>query len=145
MSKKKTSEGSEAIRLIVTILIAAAILAGFYFWNTFQKSKMNVAPKVIANEKEARTTLRSMEEIRSGPVMVYYNNGKVKMERNFKEGKLEGPYKIYYDNGVLKEEGSYKNDKLDGVLKRYYKSGKLKAEEVYQDNLLLDRKTFDDQ
>ena len=40
----------------------------------------------------------------------------------------------YYDNGKMKEEGKYENGKLDGVCK-YYNEGQLIAVATYQDGI----------
>ncbi len=79
---------------------------------------------------------------RNGPFKMYYDDGTLKAERNFKNDTLHGVYKEYYDNGTLKVEGFYKDDKMEGVVKRYNRDGSLKAEETYQDNLLINRKAY---
>jgi antitoxin component YwqK of YwqJK toxin-antitoxin module len=79
----------------------------------------------------------------NGLFVIYYDNGKIKAERNYQDGRLEGVYKMYYENGNLKLEGYYENDKMNGVFKRYYEDRTLKSEEVYKDNILQNRKVFD--
>lgn len=89
-----------------------------------------------------------------GERFVYYDNGQIAEEQNYKEGKLDGVSKWYSENKtVLKEfiyvngelhgasnffnpkgellaEGQYKRGKKDGVWK-YYENGKLKEEKDF--------------
>jgi len=41
-----------------------------------------------------------------------------------------GVNKEYYENGTLKEDVSYSNGKLNGIFKEYYKDGSLKSEVI---------------
>jgi len=59
----------------------------------------------------------------------FYENGKVKMEGEFKDGKRTGKGLNYYPNGKLRMEGDYKNDKQTGHWKFYNEEGIL-IEEV---------------
>lgn len=47
----------------------------------------------------------------TGVVKGYYENGNLRAEGNFKDGKLEGLGKSYYDNGNLKAEVNFKDGK----------------------------------
>lgn len=66
----------------------------------------------------------------------YYENGQLKSEINWKNGKQEGLDKWYHENGQLGIEGNYKNDKLEGLSKEYYKSGQLRVEKNYENGEL---------
>lgn len=143
-----------AMRFVIIILLAALAASGYYFrdnikkfpWKSLGENIMSFhwksASKVEVVPEVAPPPAKTMDLIRQSPVKVYFDNGALKAERNFINGKLDGEYRTYHDNGVLKEEGLYKEDKLDGILKRYSKDGKLIAEETYQDNQLINRKTF---
>ena len=39
--------------------------------------------------------------------------------------------RVWYDNGQLRDEGSYKNGKLDGIRKGWWDNGQLKHEYTY--------------
>ena len=56
----------------------------------------------------------------SGIIKEYYDNGEIKEEVSYKDGKLNGIFKEYYENGSLKSEGRFKNGFLDGKVKEYY-------------------------
>lgn len=50
----------------------------------------------------------------------YYENGILKEEISYKDGKLDGIYKEYYENGSLKSQSTFKNGVLDGSVIEYY-------------------------
>ena len=47
-----------------------------------------------------------------------------------------GINKEYYENGIIKEEISYKDGKLNGISKEYYENGSLKSESTFKDGVL---------
>lgn len=83
----------------------------------------------------------------NGPYLEHFPNGNIKLEENYRNGKLhglstvyfedgrlqriyqyvdglkQGPFKKYYENGQLHLEGNNKNDKLDGEIREYYEDG----------------------
>ena len=61
----------------------------------------------------------------------YYENGQLASEIPYKDGKADGVWKVYYDNGRLERETSYKNNIIDGIEKEYYKNGQLQCETTY--------------
>jgi antitoxin component YwqK of YwqJK toxin-antitoxin module len=65
----------------------------------------------------------------------YFNeNGTMRAERTYKDGKRDGVSKIY-NNGVLIIEMPFKNGKKEGVMKLYGKNGKLGSETPYKNDL----------
>ena len=40
--------------------------------------------------------------------------------------------KIYYPNGKIQMEANFKDDKLEGIVKRYDENGKLIEQEIYK-------------
>ncbi len=93
----------------------------------------------------------------SGNIKKYHENGKLKMKTPYKKGKKEGVEKWYYADGRLKaivlykngeqgvtteykyykngnlwNETSYKNGKKDGEEKQFYKNGKLQKQILYE-------------
>ncbi len=67
------------------------------------------------------------------PVREYYENGKLKSEVGYKNGRFNGPTKEYYANGKLKLEGFSKDGEPEGLIKTYYESGRIETEVVYKD------------
>jgi antitoxin component YwqK of YwqJK toxin-antitoxin module len=68
----------------------------------------------------------------NGVFKLYHKNGKLSLEANYKDSKLEGIWKQYYDNGKLWDESNFKDDKQEGISKLYYESGKLMLEANYK-------------
>ena len=79
----------------------------------------------------------------TGVVKGYYENGNLRAEGNFKDGKLEGLGKEYYENGNLKEEVNFKGDKQEGLGKSYYDNGNLKAEVNFKDGKAVSGYMYD--
>lgn len=69
-----------------------------------------------------------------GEKLVYYQNGKLAEQANFKNGKQEGISKVFSENGVVIKEFLYKEDKLDGLAKYFNSAGQLLAEGVYRND-----------
>jgi len=61
---------------------------------------------------------------------------------DFNNSGYDGPYKSYYENGQLKEEGTYKDGRRDGPFKFYYDNGQLKQEGDWKDGELIDFKEY---
>ena len=70
----------------------------------------------------------------NGIVKGYYPNGNLESEILSKDGKLEGLSKSYYENGNLKIEGNFKDDKLEGLSKVYYENGDFIGEYYIKDS-----------
>jgi antitoxin component YwqK of YwqJK toxin-antitoxin module len=71
--------------------------------------------------------------------------GKIKTEGSIKNDKIEGLYTSYYENGKISDQGIYVNGKKNGLFKKYFQSGILQAEVNYKDDLIdgLVRKYFE--
>ena len=74
----------------------------------------------------------------------YYPSGQLKLEANFKDGKLEGIPKVYYEVGLLKLEGNFKDGKLHGITKGYYENGELNYVDTYKKGKKINRKVYDE-
>ena len=86
-----------------------------------------------------------MSESRDGPFKSYFENGKLRVEGTYKDGKLEEE-RIYYENGQLRIEQTFTNGNfgtlLDGPYKSYYENGQLSVESIYQDGEIVESKTY---
>jgi uncharacterized protein len=70
---------------------------------------------------------------RDGHWKEYFDDGSVKAEGDYKNGKEVGEWKYYYPNGKLEQAGKYSNTgKLTGTWKWYYDTGQLLREEDYE-------------
>jgi Uncharacterized protein conserved in bacteria len=88
--------------------------------------------------------------------IAHYSNGKLKVERNYENEKLNGLIKEYYENGDLKEEVYYNQGKRHGkrVLVidsdkhteiEHYNNGVLEGEytSAYNDGRMIETGTYD--
>ena len=66
----------------------------------------------------------------------YWENGNLKSELRYEDGKLNGKAVWYYENEEKELEAYYKNNVLDGALTRWYKNGHMESESYYQDGKL---------
>lgn len=58
-----------------------------------------------------------------------YPNGNIKYiyyVKRFSKNILDGTYKEYYENGILKEDLTYRNGKLEEIQRTYFPDGKIK-------------------
>jgi TonB family protein len=60
------------------------------------------------------------------PVKTYYPDGKIESSISYKDSIREGEAKFYFEDGTLKEERLYVNGRVAGLVKLYYPNGKLK-------------------
>lgn len=57
---------------------------------------------------------------------MYYQNGKVSVERDYKDGIENGFEVEYYEDGLLKQKGEFVNGKENGIWDMYFPNGQLK-------------------
>jgi periplasmic protein TonB len=89
----------------------------------------------ISGAKESETYYTKSQNqagfIQNGKSMSWYENGQLKNETNFINGKLNGKDISYYENGQLKSNLTYKEGKKESELVSYWKNGKLKRKDRY--------------
>lgn len=75
----------------------------------------------------------------------YYDDGTLKEETSYRDGKLHGVSKAYYEDGVLKREATYEDGRPEGVGRTYHRNGQLKSEVHFKDGKRHDsRKVYDE-
>lgn len=76
----------------------------------------------------------------NGKTYCYYESGKINLELNFLDGKLDGIQNIFHEVGPLygnpKENITYKNGVVNGPRERFYENHELELRENYLDNKL---------
>ena len=70
----------------------------------------------------------------TGPYVIHYPNGKVRVALYYKNSKLDGKAQWYDPDGTLSEEGTYRNDKREGNWKNRYVGGKLFSDLNYDED-----------
>ena len=68
----------------------------------------------------------------NGKRSVYYNNGQLAEELNYKHGKLEGVSNYYTMAGVLMKRYNYENDELHGLSEHFDEQGNLQIKGHYK-------------
>jgi Family of unknown function (DUF5758)/MORN repeat variant len=63
----------------------------------------------------------------------WYDNGRLKKEINYKNGKLDGLYRWWYENGQLEVETTYKDGKVDGLYRWWNRNGRIWESRNYID------------
>ncbi len=64
-----------------------------------------------------------------------YPNGNLKEEIPYnKDSRIHGLKRAFYDNGQLRAEENYKNGKKDGISREYSRNGQLLEEVHFKDN-----------
>ena len=73
----------------------------------------------------------------TGKNVMRWESGQKKLERTYKDGKLDGIEIRWYENGQKKLEKSYKDGKADGAEIRWYSNGEKKWETTYKDDKIV--------
>lgn len=69
---------------------------------------------------------------RVGPVREFYANGKLKLEANYTDGKLNGTYREYFPNGQLKVFENWVAGRREGASVSYFEDGSVQFQVIYQ-------------
>src|ERR1035437_1244786 len=97
------------------LAIGCWLLAAFSY---SQQTEKTFYDKEKKNNKEISHIKKvSGKIIKDGLYQIYYENGKIWQEGNYKDDKLNGEWKIYYNNGQLKQILFYENG-LSELLKQ---------------------------
>jgi antitoxin component YwqK of YwqJK toxin-antitoxin module len=112
------------------------------------------------------TEVKNYLYMKSNKYKTFYNNGKVKMEVELKNGKMNGLYHEYdstgsqvvlatyredvadgawtewYANGKMKKSYTYKNGVRNGNCTEYYQSGQVKWENIYENGVAGSPKAY---
>ena len=122
------------------------------FCSSVDENKSAYETKIVCKDVE--------NNVISGRIVEYYDNGRIKRDFIVKDGVLDGEYKAYYDNkklaviqifkqgvlhgmqkdfymnGKLALEGVAKDGKRNGIYKTYHESGKQETERLYENGVL---------
>ena len=89
---------------LLSILVVSLLLIGC--------SENRVLMDELINKGSNRDPIMYSEKgLFNGIGFDVFENGQIKYEENYKDGKREGIYKEWYENGELYYEGNYKDGK----------------------------------
>ena len=64
----------------------------------------------------------------------YYENGKVKLNGQYRKNLQEGSWTYMTSNGTVEKVETYNHGLLDGEWKQYFESGQIKLQGKYANN-----------
>lgn len=108
----------------------------YYGTQLFYDRQGNIRAEIY-NEVGVKTAEGPVDtaKVRYGTWKLYYENGKLQAEGNYKKGKREGKWIFYYDTGEKFEEGNYIDDYPDGEWVWYFKNGNIMVVEHYDEGI----------
>lgn len=68
---------------------------------------------------------------KKGKAKIYDENGKITLEMQYKDGKLDGLTRSYFSTGDTYWEENYTKGELNGKTVRYYENGNIKQSDVF--------------
>ena len=71
----------------------------------------------------------------SGTTLWYHNNGQLRQEANYKDGKPDGLVTVYFENGQLRYKTEFTDGELDGLYEVYTMNGQLVDKRTYKDGV----------
>jgi len=71
---------------------------------------------------------------KNGLKKYYHENGEIRKEINYKDGKIDGFYITYYDNGQLESKIEIKDGLKQGLSSIYYRNGQLESKIFYNND-----------
>ena len=77
---------------------------------------------------------KSQSDKKDGNHKIYHKNGKLWMDENFKDGKLNGSRLTYYDNSQLRTKSNFKMGVMVDSLTIYHPNGKLRLQRFLDSN-----------
>ena len=72
----------------------------------------------------------------TGSSVSYYENGRLKSKRHFREGVYDGDWEWFYPNGQLSWRINFKDGEQDGLWEGFDENGNLTKTEEYKDGVL---------
>lgn len=120
------------------------LLISLSAWTQSSRVYMNSSYEVTPSEVNA-AYYRTVDYKAGGGarVVVYYLDGKVKMEGRYFDNELRiehGKFLYYYRNNQIESEGEYCLGKKCGIWKRYNYDGSPRADRVYPDSSTFTQK-----
>ena len=65
---------------------------------------------------------------KDGLCVWWFENGQIRSEKHYKDGKLDGKWTLWYENGQIKAKEHYKDGKKDDKETWWFENGQIKAE-----------------
>lgn len=93
--------------------------------------------------KQLRAKLSFANDVLDGTCYWYFENGNLKSEKTYSNGKLHGLVKEFQESGLPSEEYYVNYGIKDGIYKSYWENGALKEVRTYDAGILVKQVTID--
>ena len=77
-------------------------------------------------------------ELVTGTVEKFHDNGQLQERGNFIDGELDGLYEWFYNNGQSERRGTYRNGEPDGLWEWFDENGNLTETRTYRNGGLVE-------
>lgn len=107
---------------------------------TYKSGKKNGTSYVYFPEGDISEQKNFKDDLQDGPFVDYFDAKNAKSRGTYVKGKLEGRVSYYYPNGVEVAAGFYKNGEKNGPWIYKTQSGKIREKELYKSGVLASQK-----
>src|SRR5947207_1373070 len=101
-------------------------IAALLFWASCTNKKQEVKTWYDTGRtklKEKYFVQRDHPALKEDSYKAFYESGKILAEKNYVHGNLQGLARLYFENGQVKEEAEFKDSLPDGQRKLYNEQG----------------------
>ena len=91
---------------------------------------------------QCQTECKYLNNKLEGGYIEYYDNGQLKIRKNYVNGLLNGPEKTWSVSGFLAKVVEYRNGARHGKFLTYYDNGQLIRKDIYKNDVLVKGKCF---
>jgi protein TonB len=117
--------------ILILFLIATDFLAQSGYVRTYYPNR------------KIKSRISYVDDVLDGTSYWFYDNGNLKEEKTYSNGKLHGWIIKYYESGLVREEISVREGIRDGLTRLYYENGALKEVRSYERGKLIKRVELD--
>ena len=108
-----------------------------WWYENGEKEKEETYIKGEIEKEKEETYIFGVEFVKTGENTEirysYYENGQIREEGNYKDGKEHGKYTSWYENGQIMVESNLKDGKIDGKRTVWYENGQKAYEWNFKD------------
>jgi hypothetical protein len=138
-SKAQKSEGKSLAKpaiIFLSILLLGTL--GYFLWNWTGTGKAINFSSLSFREGQAFAPGEASPF--NGLAREYYENGQLKMEVSFNNGRENGLKRTWYEDGALAIEGTMKEGQYEGLVTSWKPNGKKEAEHEFKNGQKIGRK-----
>ena len=102
---------------------------------TSQSPEVITGPVLI---RDGITYHQDTNELVTGIVEEFYDNGQLRWRTNFIDGKENGLQELFYENGQLEWRGNWRDGDFDGLSEYFDRNGNLTVTSTYRNGELVE-------